>query len=68
MHTGDRNIKCEYCNKWFYTVSQKVSHRVVAHPKVMQLLCDHCDFIGQTLRQLKQHYDAEHYFEEVESD
>jgi hypothetical protein len=66
MHTGERNVKCEYCSKRFYTKAQKISHRAVAHHKVVEMSCEHCDFIGHSLRELKQHFSVEHADSESE--
>jgi hypothetical protein len=60
VHSGVKNIKCEYCEKMFYTVSQKVTHRSTAHPKYRQ--CEHCDFVTKSLQQLHRHVEEEHFF------
>jgi hypothetical protein len=59
IHSSERKIACDHCEKIFYTVSQKVTHQLVAHPKYRR--CDHCDFIGKSLEQLQNHMKENHY-------
>jgi KRAB domain-containing zinc finger protein len=61
MHSGRKGVNCELCTKVFYTVQQKITHRVTAHPKVPRnYLCDQCEYVGGSLAMLKQHLSELH--------